>query len=83
MKFVDFRKAEDDETPAAYFRNAVSKQAKNAGVTDESLVQGFVCRAIERSASDSHMLEMAYNYAVKQIRLPELHLNVDEVFAAA
>jgi hypothetical protein len=81
--FDKFRDQGDDETNAAYFRNAISKAAKQAGVTCESTVQGFVSAAITWAKDDKFMLNKAYDYAVKQMGNKDLRLSTQDLMADA
>jgi hypothetical protein len=83
IKFGDFRSAEETETLAAYFRNAVSKAAIKAGVSCESTVQSFVSAAIEWAENDPFSLNKAYEYAVKQMEMENLHLSIQDIIVNA
>ena len=83
MKFGKFRTANEGETIADYFRNATSKAAKKMGVSNESVIQGFIARSIEQAKGDQTKLNNAFDYAVQQFAAKgDLRLCTSDVFVA-
>lgn len=79
MKIDKFRAQFEDETNAAYFRNAVSKAAKAAQISCESTVQSFVSNTIDWAKDDPFMLNKAYVYAVEQMKKKDLRLSIHDL----